>query len=313
MQMGKDKIDGNRIDRLAIQARNDLQSVSAELAEYQAKRADWLLIRIGDNATLMANSLDQTKRGLHSCDPKHRIAALLVLAEYWQPDHESLLQTEEIAFNDADQTVRGFGIYVLTRLILMISSEAKNVICAAFQRRSVETQNVEALGNASGVLGSVRSSVASRMKEEFLFSLCGPLLGAFRSRKELAQEFLAHQMPNLRMAALIVLTEHHLVDERTRTSCEEMARGDSDLEVRHVAISCLGRLYRYTDNARIGEFYANLVRDAGCPMPLRRAAYLNLYFLRPRNVRSSPILKIVKRGFRFPEEVDWSFVDSFGS
>jgi hypothetical protein len=117
--------------------------------------------------------------------------------------------------------------------------------------------------------------------------------------------------PKLRQAALFALYDHWGLSETLLPTFERMLREERDDTVRGMALLNLTDLYRDTDDKRIGSLLAAFVRDKGLPIGFRTSAYSALYGLRGLSSDCWP--RTYSPEWKFPDNVDWSFVDSFGT
>lgn len=141
--------------------------------------------------------------------------------------------------------------------------------------------------------------------------LAGPEFENMLRDRELTQGYLRHPNAKLRLVALFMIRDHWKPMEGFASVCEEMAVNDADAEVRAVALCVLARIYAKTNDARIGLFLARIVRNEVLPSSIRFTAYNGLFQVSGRPVGTWPAMQRVLEQFRFPEDVDWSFVDSF--
>ncbi len=139
-----------------------------------------------------------------------------------------------------------------------------------------------------------------------LFELAGPQAAEMLKSKRVAGQFLRSDSPNLRRAAIQVLAWRWRVRPKTDNAIRirEMATHDPDDEVRREALSWIGLIYGGTDDVVIGELLAKTVLDESEKIAIRERAYDGLDFLRWRLPQTSALT-------RFPEVVDWSYVNSF--
>jgi hypothetical protein len=126
------------------------------------------------------------------------------------------------------------------------------------------------------------------------------------------EAYLLSQEPKLRMAALSVLrSTYWRAGKEVGGKCEAMFFRDPDQEVRAVALVVLGSIYSHTNDPKAGKLFAGIVKDDSRPLKLRRTAYNNLFLLRGVQAMSLPLISELLGGARFPENVDWHFVNSF--
>lgn len=119
--------------------------------------------------------------------------------------------------------------------------------------------------------------------------------------------------PSIRHVALDVLAFHWKChkDPDFAQRCEGMATNDPDDTVRGIALSLLGECYENTDDPTIGMRLAQVVCDERQASNCRIGAYFALFRLRGRFADWPNRWSIPVTVFRFPEHVDWSFVNSF--
>jgi len=140
-------------------------------------------------------------------------------------------------------------------------------------------------------------------------------LGAMLADRQSAERMLSDPDPTLRDVALSVLAYHWGRDAQLAARCEELAVSDPDNGVRSTALHCLSSCYGNTSDSRVGQLLARMVRDEAQSMKVRIAAYEGLFHVRgvPPHLRPISLEKLLRGDqFRFPEDVDWAFVDSFG-
>ncbi len=133
----------------------------------------------------------------------------------------------------------------------------------------------------------------------------------YESRRS-AESYLTNDDPKLRLSAIVVIAHQWALDDALIAACERLLRNDPDPEVRAYAMGYLAYGYYETDDARIGKMAAEIVYENAQPHVLRRAAYAALFNLRQSARNSVPKRnQAIAPGFRFPEDVDWRFVDTF--
>jgi hypothetical protein len=141
--------------------------------------------------------------------------------------------------------------------------------------------------------------------------LAGDLVDEMLESPERAKRFLDHPEPLTRIAAVDVLSQHWKSPAGLATVFERMAFEDGDLRVRGVALTAFALCYSYTDDTRVGRVLARIVRDEEQPARFRSAAYRGLFRLRGRILGLEGLCPPPPSSPRFPEEIDWPFVDSF--
>lgn len=145
---------------------------------------------------------------------------------------------------------------------------------------------------------------------EFTKAVCQRMAGAYFSEMEASFERtvarLSEPDPKARIAALFMIREYWKTFPDFKEVCEKLAFEDEDSEVRNYALSSLCRVGYGTYDSRLGKRLAELVLDNGQPDLRRRVAYTAL-----RAVWRNLGPEQAADEFRFPEDVDWAFVQSF--
>lgn len=155
----------------------------------------------------------------------------------------------------------------------------------------------------------VRASKETRLQMWSL--LAGSALEGMLENPEVAEGYLEHSDPRLRIAALCILRDHWKQTGRFASQCQQMALNDIDLGVQGVAVTSLGVLHAGTSHPGIGHLLAGIVRDQSKDVSVRLYAYNALFELRGLPANVSPLWQEAFHKLRFPEDIDWSFVESF--
>lgn len=137
--------------------------------------------------------------------------------------------------------------------------------------------------------------------------LAGDELEILLASRENAEEYLRHSSWKLRLVSIWIIRTVWNADEHLTKICEKLAFNDPHPQVREVALSTLACCFRGTNDRRIGTLLARIVHDASLPGGFRESAYHGLFVLRGLSGRDVPM----PGTYAFPEDVDWSFVDSF--
>lgn len=122
-----------------------------------------------------------------------------------------------------------------------------------------------------------------------------------------AVSYLRHPDPEVRRCALAALA-CHWGREAAIGPCEQLLFFDPSEDVRQAAMTYLGACYFYTDDVRVRRIAAKIVRDASQAHGLRLTAYKSLFII-SRSPRQGGESGPLASSFRFPEDVDWKFVD----
>jgi hypothetical protein len=103
--------------------------------------------------------------------------------------------------------------------------------------------------------------------------------------------------------------EYWGLSPRFADELQRMAFADPDPTVRDIALIGLTECYSSTNDSRISRLLADVTSQESFPTDVRKNAYFCLYGVRGLPTEVWP--RVWSAGFRFPEDVDWSFVKSF--
>jgi hypothetical protein len=292
------------VDALA-QARRDAEAwdvLRSTDARKETRWAEWA----GNELEAMMRSPDRTIEHLKSANPKLRLAAIALTVDYWPHRESFAAPCLKLAFEDAESPIRGAALMGLLMLQMYISDSTgwlKRLLDALYGRLSEQDK-----ASARQTLDEGWASI-QQFHRETMKRLAGAELDNMLQSRTAAESFLCSPDPKIRYAALFVVAHHWGLTKEFADRCEDLVRNDPDTKVRIGALTKLGTFYSQSDDRRMGNILARIVYDAGQPIDLRTHAYRLLFLLRgmPLAVKE----KVWSPEFRFPEEVDWAFVESF--
>jgi hypothetical protein len=151
--------------------------------------------------------------------------------------------------------------------------------------------------------------LAAKLRErerEMMARYVGGFAETMSNDPESLPQYLDHPDPRFRCVALHLLQKTRPRPEWLAKLSQQLADGDPDPQVRGVAVHCLGTCYAGTNDARIGKVVAAKVRSTSEDDRVRAAAFFVLH-----EIRGVCSLEWPLATWRFPEDVDWSFVDTF--
>lgn len=151
---------------------------------------------------------------------------------------------------------------------------------------------------------SVRKSAQERWE-----SLAGDHLGKMMQDPSATAHYLGNADAKLREAALYIVEYHWGLNTSLAPVLERMALEDENDDVRGIALLNLISLYRATNDTRIGKLIVALVKDESLSTEFRTTAYYALFVLRGLSSEYWPHMWSPE--WRFPDDVDWSFVSTF--
>jgi hypothetical protein len=140
---------------------------------------------------------------------------------------------------------------------------------------------------------------------ESLTRQCGQLVVQRVGESEaVAFRHLCHPKPKYRIAAIVLLAYRWGITSEAEAVLEQLLFSDPDADVRGLAATEIGAYHRRSGNRRIGDMLARVVNDESESAQVRESAYRALFLL-PEAFMPFPSI-----AFRFPDDVDWAFVDS---
>jgi len=290
------------------QARRDVQHWRAARGKSDdwrndPKWAEWA----GDKLPEMMRDRELTIRSLDSPDVGIRLTAACLLAQYWPANERFAPHVLRVAFEDPAPAVRGAALYALCRVRRDVSDPTgflQKLLAALFPPLPDDVR-----AKASSDVDDTRRRIDAGFTAMW-DRKAGIHAARMRESRAAAESYLAHRDPQLRRTALSTLAHYWKPDKEFEEACEQMVFQDSDAEVRSLALACLACCYSGSDDPRVGRLAAQLVRDDTLPEKLRVAGYRALFTI--RGMPSKWILSTCpSRSFRFPEDVDWAFVNTF--
>ncbi len=131
----------------------------------------------------------------------------------------------------------------------------------------------------------------------------GHSMAYLTSNTEVVHAFVNHPDPGFRNLALSFLARYEKPLDSTKTLIMQKARQDRSTSVRKCAISILAKIRNEESDLAISLFLKSVVYDE-CEEPeVRRGAYFGISSVD----RYGDFMNI--QSFRFPEEVDWEYLD----
>lgn len=115
--------------------------------------------------------------------------------------------------------------------------------------------------------------------------------------------------PEVRQAVLGWLADRPVHKDEVVRLAESIVKHDPDPLVRVTALNYLGKCFDGTRSRRYSDFYSTVVKDDTQPASVRLAAYKSLICLHDLSVDWVPPMCLL----RFPDHVDWEFVNQNSS
>jgi hypothetical protein len=274
----------------------------------------------GEFVDAMVMSPRNTALSLDRPEPSIRMAALLLLRDYWPPRDWLTARCAQAAMSDPVAQVRGIALYTLLALSHHIVDASGllrdlSMILTGREIHSSPTTIRDPATAQSTQHSDLRSdSIPSLTPEEIradLQHISVIHLDEMLSDRNSTVWYLQDVHPELRCAALVILTRYWPFTQNAADLCERLLDTDDNVIVRQVAIEALATWYGKTDNVRVGGRLARIVHDVAQPTPVRDAAYQALFEIRGLPTTLWPTLRRMKGEFTFPEDVIWRFVDTF--
>jgi len=260
-----------------------------------------------DSLALMMRNREATTRSLDSPNVGIRLAAASLLADCWTGNERFTAQLLRLAFHDSESLVRGAAIHALW-LVKHHVTDATGFLHKFFDElfplppKEVRAELLRGLREGRRLrLGAMEA----RWRD-----LAGTHAAAMAESRTAAESYLSHRDPKLRRAALLALKYHWTPDEAFAGYCERLVFEDQNVDVLSLALSCLAGCYSHSDDQRVGRLAAQIVLDDSAPKRLRATAYCALFTIRGMPTKAF-LTAHRSSSSRFPENIDWAFVDSF--
>jgi hypothetical protein len=302
------------LGELVSRAVADVKEAQDLLAAYNKAGRNTIESWAGELLQPMLHNRSQTEKLLSHQDVMVRLAALVVIKDYWPAAADMVKSVERLAFSDPEPRVRGVAVVTLLRYHSYMSDWSKRVVAGMLHGAREEYRGAGETRNTviDEVTVKGRDERARARNKELWEALAGSALPEMLESLHSTRQALHAQDAKLRMAGLLLLCNYWPRGEDLERTCQTMAFEDSDSQARAVAIGQLGLLYKGTNDRRLGVQLAKLVYDILQPPPVRRAAYTALFKLRGipllHRLHGIPVYRRVRN---FPEDCNWAFVDTF--
>jgi hypothetical protein len=299
-------------DDMIARARHDLNSVTDVLRALRENGLEGLRPLAGPNLDEMLNAYESTEDNIKNPNEQLRLAALLLIKDYWKPRKGFWRECRRLAFDDPNHQVRGVALLTL----LLCHAELPPSMIELVARITQAD-----VGRLSASVSGEQEKASARRKQivedgrnrrlRIWRKLVGSSFDDLVAHPELLSKYFSHPDPKVRLVALSFSEDDRSLGSEFFRSCEKLAMHDPDREVQESAINVLARLHARTADRRIGGLLVEVMKDDSRPTSVRRAAYSALFQLRGLPASTWPIMARHAHAFRFPDDVDWSFVASF--
>jgi hypothetical protein len=165
-------------------------------------------------------------------------------------------------------------------------------------------QVAETVRECRAIARSARTSAQERWE-----ALAGEHLEGMMQSASATVQYLSSPEPELREAALHILNDHWGLPASCEPVLERLALRDTNEDVRAIALLYFVSLYHGTNDKRIGKLLATYVKDVSLSKESRTTAYYCLFRLRGLSSEHWP--EMWSAAWRFPDDVNWAFVNSF--
>jgi hypothetical protein len=309
-----DKIDGGTLDSIIYRAGVDLSEANELLRAYDSDKRFTLLSLGGETTDKLRFHKQIAEKALVAGSVDLRLASLLLFWDfYWELSPGSVATIEELAFDDSDARVRGLALLMLARCSPISELSHKVLQAVASRHRELTAlEPMKPIPPASTAELAKKTGLSPHLRELFSRSL-GEKLNSMLRDLQYSIAALDDANPKMRVAALMLIHENWRSAKLIAERCREMLMHDADAEVRGTAATVLGAAFTKTDDVAIGSLLARIVSDESQPKSVRQCAYGSLFRLRGIRGSTWPGTSRLKERARFPENVDWAFVESFES
>ncbi|QDT97674.1 hypothetical protein [Gimesia aquarii] len=248
-----------------------------------------------------------------------RVGALCVIQDKWSDQGSVLDFYEHAAFEDPMPQVRGTAFRLLSKTKEIHKSKFINVIEDMLKRRfsisEVMIPKMLAKLWMESLFDICNDLKYKRYKENFknrkLEFLADEYLDEMTQSRQASLDQLHGNDPNLRRAAIMLLSEYWNPTEEFFEDCHTIALTDIDSEVRCIAVGCLNNHFKKTKNKRVLQTLAQIVSDVSQPNNLRDISYQKMFQVNDMPVLEWPVTRHAMGNYHFPDDIDWSFVNNF--
>lgn len=306
--------------RLLARAKMDVEA-SAEIVNLYRASKDLAIEKLAPSLSQrLLQSRQATEQALTNADPKIRAAGLVLMDDYWGPDKKFAPVCKRLAFEDPVSFVRGAAIRGLFRCAFLTKDAELMRFLEAIEWPTSELpqvdQNLMQLAVDLKEAAARETALVAKSQRERMQKLAGPMAERMYQSPQVAYANLRHADANVRMAALTIMTYHWGPNKDFAVECERMALTDPDPNVRAHALVNWSTCFAKTDDPRVGKVFAQIVLDESQYLECRKSAYFGLFEVRGMPLETRPLFRLIAAGrsaddFHFPEDVDFSFVDSF--
>lgn len=306
-----DSQDSNKMfDHLVAKGLLDLKAASEFLTQQEQICQGIFGERWKFLKRLLSDRKEVDQALLHA-SPFVRAVALILLKNYWPLIPDTGKAAKFFFLSDPDPRVRGVAAMTVFRAQDFVDTHTKN-LCIAILRHSHEKTIFPKPTNFPPFAKPTLKGEKFDHKRHLWETLAGDSLPFLLKNRESTEKALQDANPKMRMAGISLLCDHWPHRPDLRGQLENLAAEDADLQVRAMAIVCLGTIHRGTNDTELGMRLAKLVRNEKQPARLRWSAYSGLINLRALSLLS-PISKLFNENLskEFPAGCDWEFVESF--
>ncbi len=147
-------------------------------------------------------------------------------------------------------------------------------------------------------------------KERHFNALAGSAAEVLLQSRAQAEAHLAHSNPLVRRAAIIAIVDHWGSSPAFEEYCINTLLRESNVELQITALSAITKVYQGTADSRIIQILKDVLRKQAYHQELAGLAYLALFRVLGKSVDGTIRMRILKRQFQCPADIDWALIDN---
>jgi hypothetical protein len=286
---------------------DDMAVASETLNTYVNSPSEMLTRWAGSGLASMRRSSRQTVTCLGAKQVPLQLSAILLVRDHLPPTAETASALLPILIHHDDAIVRGVALYALQRLCGWIDfpTDILEQLLVSLEGHHPES--------ALSIIEALRffTSIMKGRRTEWT-KLVGSLVSEMLCDLECVERGLTDSDSRIRYVALKMMSGEWPPTPAGVTAAYQILHAQHETELYNDAVLILSQYYAGTNDKAIGGCLASIVYNESFPTQARLKAYAGLYDIRGTPIVAHPTVRAAPKELRFPEDVDWSFVASFG-
>ncbi len=275
------------------------ETLSYYLNDPSAALASWA----GSKLPLLRRKVALAMDYLEHEDYLLRLTSVFLLRDYWPKTEFTASAVAVLPFSDHNAIVRGIALDSLSCFYGWIS-DPDDILVSLFH---LTAEYKKFLMQYAKERVMITKSVRSKWVETI-----GPLAHEMLGDLSLVEQSLQSSDSQVRHTALLVMATEMQPNSYVVSIANQIIQSRLETSaLKKAAVGVLAHYRQITQDASFDNLFVELVRDGSCPDQVRATAYLTLFEIRGLCIPADVITRVGLEEFRFPDDVDWSLVDSF--